>query len=179
MFSRLRWNMFDNGFETVTIYVLFSSMLLSSNGWVLAAWLERLTINAKVAGFDPSILRHRGIWGAADGTVLNKVHKNIPLLMLLTQVKISVHRQWYNPTCTSITPYYSAVIVLFLQFYSTWTVLLIDTEVSFWPVGIKFRIAWTFYGLHSWSVLAVNFWNIWVFVLDENVLRKGRVEIFA
>ncbi len=27
-------------------------------------------------GFDPSILRHSGIWGAADETVLNTVHKN-------------------------------------------------------------------------------------------------------
>jgi hypothetical protein len=26
-------------------------------------------------GFDPSILRHSGIWGAADETVLNIVHK--------------------------------------------------------------------------------------------------------
>jgi hypothetical protein len=32
-------------------------------------------------GFDPSILRHSGIWGATDETVLNTVHKkpqNIP-----------------------------------------------------------------------------------------------------
>jgi hypothetical protein len=42
--------------------------------WVSAEWLERLTVNAKVAGFDPSILRHRGIWGAADEAVLNKAH---------------------------------------------------------------------------------------------------------
>ncbi len=27
-------------------------------------------------GFDPSILRHSGIWGAADDTVLNKVLEN-------------------------------------------------------------------------------------------------------
>ncbi len=26
-------------------------------------------------GFDPSILRHSGIWGAADDAVLNNVHK--------------------------------------------------------------------------------------------------------
>jgi hypothetical protein len=42
----------------------------------LAEWLERLTVNAEVAtGFEPSILLHSGIWGAADGAVLNTVHK--------------------------------------------------------------------------------------------------------
>ncbi len=31
-------------------------------------------------GFDPSILRHNEIWGAADKAVLNKVHsKNSPV----------------------------------------------------------------------------------------------------
>jgi hypothetical protein len=42
----------------------------------LAARLERLPANAKVAtvlGFDPSI---SGIWEAADEAVLNKVHEN-------------------------------------------------------------------------------------------------------
>jgi hypothetical protein len=44
----------------------------------LAEWLERLTANAVVAtvlGFDPSVLRHSGIWGAADEAVLTIVHK--------------------------------------------------------------------------------------------------------
>ncbi len=48
-------------------------------GWDLAEWLERLAVNAEVAtvlGFDPSILWHSGIWGAADEAVLNNVHKN-------------------------------------------------------------------------------------------------------
>ncbi len=39
-------------------------------------WLEHLTANAEVAtrpGFDPSILRHSGIWGAADEALSNKV----------------------------------------------------------------------------------------------------------
>ncbi len=40
--------------------------------WDLAEWLDRLTANAEV---DRSILRHSGIWGAADEAVLNKVHK--------------------------------------------------------------------------------------------------------
>ncbi len=30
-------------------------------------------------GFNPSILRHSGIWGAADETLLNTVHKKISL----------------------------------------------------------------------------------------------------
>ncbi len=43
--------------------------------WDLAEWLERLTANS--LGFDPTIFRHSGIWGAADEAVLNNVHKNI------------------------------------------------------------------------------------------------------
>ncbi len=35
--------------------------------------------NRNSPGFDPSIFRHRGIWGAADEAVLNNVHKKIPL----------------------------------------------------------------------------------------------------
>ncbi len=49
-----------------------------SGKYDLAEWLERLAVNAKVAtvlGFDPSILRHCGIWGAADEAVLNNGHK--------------------------------------------------------------------------------------------------------
>jgi hypothetical protein len=41
--------------------------------WDLAEWLERLTVYAEV-GFDPSILRHSGILGAADEPVCNTVH---------------------------------------------------------------------------------------------------------
>ncbi len=48
----------------------------SNNGWDLAEWLERLSQcwSRNCPGFDPSILRHSGIWGAADETVLNTVH---------------------------------------------------------------------------------------------------------
>jgi hypothetical protein len=46
----------------------------------IAKWLERLAVNAKVArnspGFKTSILRHNGIWGAADEAVLNNVHNS-------------------------------------------------------------------------------------------------------
>ncbi len=72
---------------------------LAECGWDLAVWmrscrvwmrscrvwmrssrecLERLTANAKVAtdyGFDPSILRHRRIWGVADEAVFLKYIK--------------------------------------------------------------------------------------------------------
>ncbi len=42
----------------------------------LAVWLERLTANAvNCPGFDPSILRHSGIWGAAVEAVSKIVHK--------------------------------------------------------------------------------------------------------
>ncbi len=44
----------------------------------LAKWLECLAVNAShnSPGFDPIILQHSGIWGAADEAVLNNVHKN-------------------------------------------------------------------------------------------------------
>ncbi len=51
----------------------------SDRGWDLAEWFERLTANAGIAtvhGFDPSILRHSGIWGAATDAVLQKVLYN-------------------------------------------------------------------------------------------------------
>jgi hypothetical protein len=47
-------------------------------------------------GFDPSILRHSGIWRAADETVLNTVHKKTqepPLMWCCT---------WRNVTCSSM-----------------------------------------------------------------------------
>jgi hypothetical protein len=43
--------------------------------WDPAEWLEHLTANAEVdksPGFDPSILWHSGIWGAADEAVLKQ-----------------------------------------------------------------------------------------------------------
>jgi hypothetical protein len=46
----------------------------------IAESLERLAVNAKVArnslGFETSILRHSGIWGAADEPMLNNIHKS-------------------------------------------------------------------------------------------------------
>ncbi len=67
----------------------------------LADWLERLTVNAKVAtvlGSIPSILRHSEIWGAADEAVLNNVHKKkkkknteqLSYLLLKKNVKLSM-----------------------------------------------------------------------------------------
>ena len=43
--------------------------------------------------FDPSILRHRGIWRAADKTVLNKVHlKKNPPVCLNMCIDVSLYR---------------------------------------------------------------------------------------
>ncbi len=47
------------------------------SGWDLAEWSERLTANSisrNSLGFDPSILRHSGIWGEAR---LNKILKKV------------------------------------------------------------------------------------------------------
>ncbi len=59
---------------------------LDEGVWDLAEWLKRLTANAKVAIVDPSILRHSGIWGAADEPVLNKGHKKIQKIPLQKNV---------------------------------------------------------------------------------------------
>ncbi len=66
--------------------VYLTSVIFSCHGWDLAEWIERLTANKykrsqcrsrSCPGFDPSVLRHSGIWGAADEVVLNIVHKKI------------------------------------------------------------------------------------------------------
>ena len=40
---------------------------------------DRQCQSRNIPGFDPSILRHSRIWGAADEAVLNNVQKNSPL----------------------------------------------------------------------------------------------------
>ncbi len=43
----------------------------------LAIWLKRLAVDAKSrqSRFNPSFLKHSGIWVAADETVSNKIKK--------------------------------------------------------------------------------------------------------
>ncbi len=64
---------------------------------VIAEWFERLTANAEVATDQgstphPGILRHNGIWGAADETVLNKVlekpKKSSLIITIFSEAKI-------------------------------------------------------------------------------------------
>ncbi len=60
--------------------------------------LKRLTGNVKVAtvlGFDPSLLRHSGLWEAADSAVLNKVHEKA---YTAGQIKASPNSQGSNLT---------------------------------------------------------------------------------
>ncbi len=69
----------------------------------------------KSPGFDPSILRHSGIWGAADEAVLNKVHrkkiKKIPLFSysVFTSTQTSHSLKWSRKkicsVCTSAIPF--------------------------------------------------------------------------
>ncbi len=64
---------------------------IEESGLDLAKWLERLAAKADVATvlFDPSILRHSGIWGA-DEAVFNTVQyivkksKRLPLFKKIT-----------------------------------------------------------------------------------------------
>ncbi len=64
-------------------------------GWALAQWLEWLTANSTTihnrSGLDPSIIRHRGIWGAADKSVFNKVHEK-----KIQKLPLSVDKQHHH-----------------------------------------------------------------------------------
>ncbi len=70
--------------------------------------------------FDPSILRHSGIWGAADEAALNKVHKKSPCKIMQIQFTLKprnlkyrtnfwvvelVKRKYRNHTCTCTSLY--------------------------------------------------------------------------
>ncbi len=88
---------------------------LAECGWYIDEWidqaeLERPNDNAKVAtdlGSNPSILRHSGIWGAADEEVLNIVHEKIQkipcyILYFCAVVRdvIIVYKRYNNYLCT-------------------------------------------------------------------------------
>jgi hypothetical protein len=57
-------------------------------------------------GFDPSILRRSGIWGTADEALLNKVHTNRPIWLLL-QVEwlawIEMPKKFFKKKRSSLT----------------------------------------------------------------------------
>ncbi len=56
------------------------------SGWVLAEWFGASSCQSQScnsSGFDPSILRHSGIWGAADEAVLNNVHNKTEIVRLM------------------------------------------------------------------------------------------------
>ncbi len=72
-----------------TIRNQLSGWNLAECGWDLAEWSERLTTNT----VDSSILRHSGIWGAADEAVFNYVLKN--------KSKKSPITEWVYPTAAT------------------------------------------------------------------------------
>ncbi len=84
------------GWDLAELWISSSREWMRSSrvcGRDLAEWLDRLTANA-VPGFDfdPSILRHNGIWRAADEAVLNivhkkkKIHKNSPFYKISARI---------------------------------------------------------------------------------------------
>ncbi len=62
---------------------VFKGILKWQSGWDLAECMVRASDSQlrslNWSGLDPSILRHSGIWGAADEVVLSIVHKKNPL----------------------------------------------------------------------------------------------------
>ncbi len=84
---------------------LAESWMRSSRVWMRSGWVVRASDfqcqSRNSPGFDPSILRHSGISGAADEAVLNTVHrknkiKKIPLfeMWLLSCASGSLLRLW-------------------------------------------------------------------------------------
>jgi hypothetical protein len=72
-FSRV-WMKFCRGWIRFSrVWMRFSQSWMRFSRVVRASDSQCRSRNC--TGFDPSILRHSGIWGAADETVLNTVHK--------------------------------------------------------------------------------------------------------
>jgi len=62
-----------NILDVAALDVPVASSVANDRAWDLAEWLDQMTASAKVATVLGSILRHSGIWGAADEAVLNEV----------------------------------------------------------------------------------------------------------
>jgi hypothetical protein len=67
------------------------------------------------AGFDPSIRRHRGIWGAADEAVLNRVRKNRRKKKYLFCYKYDIFRRVCTRSCLSHTQSIHTTVITFLK----------------------------------------------------------------
>ncbi len=65
-------------------FYIFYSMWMRFSQVVRASGCQCQSRNSP--GFDPSILRHRGIWGAADDAVMNNVHKKKKLKKFLLSI---------------------------------------------------------------------------------------------
>ncbi len=70
----------NNTGEKKVWFIVFMALqlfgIICNSSKQLIEWLERLTVNAEVATvhkLNNSILRHSGIWGAADEAVTNAI----------------------------------------------------------------------------------------------------------
>jgi hypothetical protein len=105
-------------------------------GWDLAE-LVRVSdcqIRSRISpGFDPSILRHSGIWRAADEAVLNKVH--------LKQTKKSPCLFEYVYRSITVSAYKYMLVLAYLCVYvSAWTLYNMYQCIRICPteIGKKF-----------------------------------------
>ncbi len=76
---------------TTIDFIVYTWMISIVYGWDLAVWMRSSRVwkefsrlarasdcqcqSRNSRGFDPSVLRHSGTWGAADEAVLKEVHK--------------------------------------------------------------------------------------------------------
>ncbi len=66
------------------------SSLIRMRSSLMVRASDRQCTSCNGPGFDPSICRHSGIWGAADEAVLNIVRKNINKNLDPHQIKIRI-----------------------------------------------------------------------------------------
>ncbi len=78
----------------------FKGIVKWQSGWMRSSRVVRAfdsqCCSRNCPGFDPSILRHSGIWGAADEAVLSIVHKKIQKTPLKKVIWQRGWGEWYQ-----------------------------------------------------------------------------------
>ncbi len=96
MYQCIRINPTESAKNVRTKCILRANMCIVVRGWDLAELFRVSDCQCRSRnspGFDPSILRHIGIWRAADEAVLNKVHfKKSPFLFKYVYRCVSAYK---------------------------------------------------------------------------------------
>ncbi len=95
-------------------------------GWDLAEWFGAFSCqfqSCNSSGFDPSILRHSGIWGAADEAVLNNDHKNRNCSLEALIDSLFLYSFLFAGTCTALCVIFSSCLATPLLSSTLWPTL--------------------------------------------------------